>query len=90
MLLWLAVSAAALIGGFVVSRSFVRRRLRFVDAMQRPSVPLIAGAAATVVALPVTLLPIVTVGTAVAFGIGVAGGVASGRSGGPPPLPPGT
>ena len=90
MLLWLAVSAAALIGGFVVSRSFVRRRLRFVDAMQRPSVPLIAGAAATVVALPVTLLPIVTLGTAVAFGIGVAGGVASGRSGGPPPLPPGT
>jgi hypothetical protein len=38
--------------------------------------------------LPVTLLPIVTIGTAVAFGIGVAGGVASGRSG-PPPLPPG-
>jgi len=90
MLIWLAVSAAALIGGFIVSRGFVRRRLRFVDAMQRPSVPLIAGAAATVVALPVTLLPIVTLGTAVAFGIGVAGGVASGRSGGPPPLPPGT
>jgi len=90
MLLWLAVTGAALIGGFIVSRGFVRRRLRFVDAMQRPSVPLIAGAAATVVALPVTLLPIVTLGTAVAFGIGVAGGVASGRSGGPPPLPPGT
>jgi hypothetical protein len=90
-MLWLAVSAAALIGGFIVSRAFVRRRLRFVDAMQRPSVPLIAGAAATVVALPVTLLPIVTVGPAVAFGIGVAGGVASGRSGGgPPPLPPGS
>lgn len=89
-MLWLAVSAAALIGGFLVSRGFVRRRLRFVDAMQRPSVPLIAGAAATVVALPVTLLPIVTLGTAVAFGIGVAGGVASGRGGGPPPLPPGS
>ena len=42
-MLWLAVSAAALIGGFIVSRGFVRRRLRFVDAMQRPSVPLIAG-----------------------------------------------
>jgi hypothetical protein len=88
MLLWLAVSAAALIGGFVLTRSFVRRKLRFVDAVQRPSAPLIAGAAAAIVALPVTLLPLVTVGTVVAFGIGVAGGVASGRSG-PPSLPPG-
>ena len=87
-MLWLAVSAAALIGGFVVSRGFVRRRLRYVDAMQKPSAPVIAGAVAALVALPVTILPIVTIGTAVAFGIGVAGGVASGRSG-PPPLPPG-
>lgn len=90
-MLWLAVSAAALIGGFLVTRDFVRRRLRFVDAVQKPSAPLIAGAGAAAVALlPVALLPIVTVGTAVAFGIGVAGGVASGRSGGPPPLPPGS
>ena len=90
-MLWLAVSAAALIGGFVVTRSFVRRKLRFVDAIQKPSAPLIAGAVAAVVALPVTLLPVVTLGTAVAFGIGVAGGVASGRSGGnPPSLPPGS
>jgi hypothetical protein len=88
-MLWLAVSAAALLGGFVVSRDFVRRRLRFVDAIQKPAAPLIAGAAAAVVALPATLLPIVTVGTAVAFGIGVAGGVASGRNA-PPALPPGS
>jgi hypothetical protein len=79
-MLGLIVTAAALVGGFVTSRSFVRRRLRFVDAVQRPSAPLIAGAAATVVALPVALLPIVTVGTAVALGVGVAGGVASGRA----------
>jgi hypothetical protein len=88
-MLWLAVSAAALIGGFVVTRSFVRRRLRFVDAIQKPAAPLIMGAAAAIVALPITMLPIVTIGTAVAFGIGVAGGVASGRSG-PPALPPGS
>jgi len=87
-MLWLAVSAAALLGGFVVTRDFVRRKLRFVDAVQRPSAPLIAGAAAAVIALPITLLPIVTIGTVVAFGVGVAGGVASGRSG-PPTLPPG-
>jgi hypothetical protein len=81
MLLGLAVAAAALIGGYVLSRNFVRRRLRYVDAIQKPSAPLIAGAAAAAVAaLPFALLPIVTVGTAVALGVGVASGVASGRS----------
>src|SRR5256885_11565558 len=33
----------------------------------------------TALALPVALLPLVTVWTAAAFGVGVAGGVASGR-----------
>jgi hypothetical protein len=80
----LIVTAAALVGGFVVSRDFVRRRLRYVDAVKKPSAPLIAGAAAAVVALPVALLPIVTIGTAVALGVGVAGGVASGRNAPPP------
>ncbi len=79
-MLGLAVAAAALIGGFLVSRNFVRRRLRFVDAVQRPSAPLIAGVAVAAVALPIALLPVVTVGTAVALGVGVAGGVASGRN----------
>ncbi|HEY3280358.1 MAG TPA: hypothetical protein VGJ83_07575 [Gemmatimonadales bacterium] len=87
MLLWLAVTGGALLGGFVLSRNFVRRRLRYVDALQRPSAPLIAGAAAAAVVLPVAALPIITVGTAVAFGVGVASGVASGRSG--PPSTPG-
>ncbi len=85
MLLGLAVTAAALVGGFVISRDFVRRRLRFVDAVQKPSAPIIAGVGAAVVALlPVALLPVVTVGTAVALGVGVAGGVASGRNAPPP------
>jgi len=85
MMIGLIVTAAALVGGFVVARDFVRRRLRYVDAIQRPSAPLIAGAAAAVVALPVALLPVVTIGTAVALGVGVAGGVASGRNAPPPP-----
>jgi hypothetical protein len=85
MMIGLIVTAAALVGGFVVARDFVRRRLRYVDAVQRPSAPLIAGAAAAIVALPVALLPIVTIGTAVALGVGVAGGVASGRNAPPPP-----
>ena len=83
-MLWLAVTAAALVGGFILSRSFVRRRLRYVDAIQKPSAPLIAGAVAAVVVAPIAALPIITVGTAVAFGLGVASGVASGRSAPPP------
>jgi len=78
------VTAAALVGGFVIARDFVRRKLRFVDAVQRPSAPLIAGVAVAAVALPVALLPVVTIGTAVALGVGVAGGVASGRNAPPP------
>jgi hypothetical protein len=84
MLLWLGVTAAALVGGYVLSRNFVRRRLRYVDALQKPSAPLIAGVAAAAVVLPIAALPIITVGTAVAFGVGVASGVASGRSAPPP------
>ena len=82
----LLIGIAALGGGFVAARNFVRRRLRFVGAVQRPAAPLVAGLAATAVALPVAVLPLVTVGTAVAFGVGVAGGVASGRR--PPPPSP--
>lgn len=80
----LLIGVAALGGGFAVARNFVRRRLRFVGAVQRPAAPLVAGLAATAVALPVAVLPLVTVGTAVAFGVGVAGGVASGRRAPPP------
>lgn len=76
----LLVGVAALVGGFVVSRRFVQRRLRFVDAVRSPVAPLIAGVAATAIALPITILPLVTVLTAVAFGVGVGGGVVSGRN----------
>jgi len=79
-MLGLIVTATALVGGFVVARDFVRRRLRYVDAVKRPSAPLIAGVAAAAVALPIAILPVVTIGTAVALGVGVAGGVASGRN----------
>jgi hypothetical protein len=83
----LIIAAAALVGGFVVTRDFVRRRLRYVDAVKRPSAPLIAGAAAAAVALPIAVLPVVTVGTAIALGVGVASGVASGRKAPPPDMP---
>ncbi len=75
----LLIGIAALGGGFWGARRFVRRRLRFVDAVHRPAAPLLAGVAAAAVALPVAALPLVTVATAVVFGVGVAGGVASAR-----------
>lgn len=73
------LAAAALAAGFVLTRDFVRRRLRNVDVVRRPSAPVIAGAVATAALLPVAALPLITMGTALAFGVGVAGGVASGR-----------
>jgi hypothetical protein len=82
--LLLAVGAAG--AGFVFTRDFVRRRLRFVEAVHRPSAPVVAGVVATAAALPVAALPLITIGTALAFGVGVGGGVASGRRE-PPTLP---
>lgn len=80
MLLWLVVTGAAAGAGFLWTRSYVRRRLRFVDAVQKPAAPIVAGvAAAALAAVPVALLPVVGAGTAVLFGAGVAAGVASGR-----------
>ncbi|MBI3981628.1 MAG: hypothetical protein HY337_01870 [Gemmatimonadetes bacterium] len=77
----IALAAAGVAGGwgYLQSRRFVRRRLRFVDAIRKPAAPVIAGAAAAVVAAPVVaLLPIIGAGTAVAFGVGIGAGVAHG------------
>lgn len=82
--LGLALAATALVGGFVITRNFVRRRLRFVDVVQKPAAPLIAGTIAAVALLPATILPAIGVGTALALGVGVAGGIASGRNAPPP------
>jgi hypothetical protein len=71
----LLVSAAALGGGYAWARGFVRRRLRYVDAMYTRPAPWIAGVAAALVATPFTLLPIITGLTAVGLGVGVGFGV---------------
>ncbi len=55
---------------FILARNFVRRRLRFVDAVHSPLAPLLAGLGAALIAWPAALLPMVTLATAVAFGIG--------------------
>jgi hypothetical protein len=73
----LIVSAAALGGGFAWTKQFVRRRLRFVDAVHSRAAPWVAGAAAAIIASPAAALPIITLGTAAALGIGVGLGVRS-------------
>ncbi len=77
MILELIVTGAALGGGFAWARSFVQRKLRFVDAAHTKPAPWIAGGAAALVAAPFTLLPVITGLTAVALGVGVGLGVKS-------------
>jgi hypothetical protein len=74
----LLITLAAGIAGFILARNFVRRRLRFVDGVHSPFAPLIAACVATLVAWPAVLLPLVTLGTALVFGIGTGLGTASG------------
>lgn len=76
--LYLALSVAAAIGGFVLARRFVQRRLRFVDGIRSPVAPFVAGLVAALIAWPAALLPIVTTGTAALFGVGAGLGTASG------------
>ena len=77
-LIGLALSAGAGIAGFVTSKDFTQKKLRFVDAAHKPAAPVIAGVAAAVIAAPlVAFLPIVGAGTAIILGAGVALGVKS-------------
>jgi hypothetical protein len=74
----LLITLAAGLAGFILARSFVRRRLRFVDGVHSPVAPLIAGFVAALIAWPAVLLPMVTLTTAIVFGIGTGLGTASG------------
>lgn len=78
-ILSLLVGGAIAFAGYVKSRSFVRDRLRFVDAAQTARAPFIAGTVATLAAAPVVaILPVIGAGTALAFGASVGLGVALG------------
>ncbi len=77
-LLGTAAAIGAGIAGYVTSKDFTRRRLRFVDAVHRAPAPVIAGVGAALIAAPVVwLLPIVGAGTAILLGAGVGLGVRS-------------
>jgi hypothetical protein len=78
-LIGLVVAVGAAGAGYLRSRSFVAYRLRYVDAVQTPVAPLIAGAAAAVIAAPVVwVLPIIGSGTALLFGVAVGAGTRAG------------
>ena len=78
-MLTLAIAVAAAAFGYIQTRSFVRRRLAYVDAVQSMVAPVLAGAAAFCVALPVAaVLPLIGGGTALLFGAGVGAGVSAG------------
>lgn len=77
-LIWLGISGGAALFGYVRSRQFVRGRLRFVDAVQNPLAPLVAGIGTALVASALSFLPIITVGTGLLVGLGVGVGVLHG------------
>ena len=74
-LLWLGVTGAASFFGYIKSRQLVRRRLRFVDAVQNPVAPLLAGGVAWLIAVPIAgVLPVLTAVSALVFGFSVGTG----------------
>lgn len=82
----LLITAGLAVGLYVlhnITRDYVARRLRYVDAVQKPSAPVIAGVVAGLLAAPVVaVLPVVGIGTAVGVGLSVGFGVLNGsRSG---------
>jgi len=77
-MLQIIITLAAGALGYLLARNFVSRRLRFVDSVHSPMAPIVAGIVAAVVAWPAVLLPLITLPTAVVFGIGTGLGTASG------------
>jgi hypothetical protein len=74
----LGIAVAGSVFAFGFARGFVRRRLRFVDAAKSPLAPILAGGVAVLIALPLTILPLITGLTAALVGLGTGLGTASG------------
>jgi hypothetical protein len=74
-----AATISAVVLGFAKTREFVRKRLRYVEAVHSSSAPFKAGGAAMLLAAPVVwVLPIVGAPAAVLFGAAVGAGVLAG------------
>jgi len=79
-ILYAAVVAAAAVGGYVMTKNFVARRLRFVDGVQSPWIPWAVAIGAALIATPFAwFLPLVTKFTALVFAVGTGLGTASGQ-----------
>lgn len=77
-LLGTAVAVGAGLFGYLTTKDFAKRKLRFVDAVHTPAAPIVAGVVVALAAAPVVwLLPIVGGGTALLLGAGVGLGVRS-------------
>lgn len=78
-LLIMGAAAGGIGAGYASVRRFVRDRLRFVDAVQHPVAPVVAGAVGAVVIAPVAwVVPVIGGGTALLFGAGLGLGVRHG------------
>lgn len=80
-----AVYAASFAGGFIPTKRFVKNRLRYVDAAQKPAAALVAGVVGTAAGVAIAALPIITVPMGVLFGIGVGTGWVGGQNSTNPP-----
>ena len=73
------IAAVVSVFGYSAAKKFVRDRLRFVEGAHKVTTPIIAGIGAYLIAMIVVgLLPIVGLGTAIAFGLSVGLGAAAG------------
>lgn len=77
----LALALGASWFGYGTARRFVRERLRYVEGALTPGAAIIAGVGAAILLSPLAwLLPLVSGGTAIAFGLGVGLGTRAGAS----------
>ena len=73
------IASVAAVIGYSAAKKFVRDRLRYVEGAHKATTPVIAGIGAYLIAwVAVGLLPIVGIGTAIAFALSVAFGAAAG------------
>jgi hypothetical protein len=77
-LLSIGISLAVSSLGFAMARKYVRDRLKFVDAVHTMKAPIIAGLIAWAVFMPLTMFPLLGLGTAIVFGLSVGLGVRAG------------
>ena len=81
-----ALALTVTLGGgilaFGFTRGFVRRRLRFVEAVRSPVAPVLAAVGAAILVMPLTMLPLVKIlitgVTAAVVGLGAGLGTRSG------------